>query len=130
MPIRVQSFRQFNSDGVYDPKKDEIRVIDRKEYYEYTKKRGTVIKDFMMDNYDQLSKLNDEDFRYIMDDVLTESSKIAKMNLFPDEYRVGYEENQLMKTRINQKLYERDKQRETKSKIDIFLKNNTTPYKT
>lgn len=114
MPIRVQSFRQFNSDGVYDPKKDEIRVIDRKEYYEYTKKRGTVIKDFMMDNYDQLSKLNDEDFRYIMDDVLTESSKIAKMNLFPDEYRVGYEENQLMKTRINQKLYERDKQKRNK----------------
>ena len=112
--LRTESFRQFNNQGVYDPKKDEIRVISRKEYYEYTKKKGSVIKEFMLDNYEQLSELNEKDFKYIMEGVKSKAAEIAKMSLFPDEFRVPYEESKLMKTRIKQKIYERDKEKKHK----------------
>jgi hypothetical protein len=85
-PLRTLSYNQFNNDGIYDPIQDKQRVITPKEYYNYMKVKGGVIKQFMLENYGVLKGLDKKEFSYIMDGVKEDASSIAKMSIFKDYY--------------------------------------------
>lgn len=88
--IPVQSYNAFNGRGIYDPKVGDVRVVTTKEYHDYLVNKGTIIKDYIKENYDNLSKLSDEEFKKEIQDISLEAGKIAKAKMMFKSKAVEY----------------------------------------